>query len=82
MGDIEEAERLARRGVEELETGDYLDARAKASMDLGEVLRLAGRPREAADALADAVRLHEEKGNIVSAETARGLLREVAPLPR
>ena len=74
-GDLERGERIARRAVESLKTSDYLDARAKASMDLAAVLGLAQRFTEAADAITDAVRLYEQKGNTVSAEAARDSLR-------
>jgi hypothetical protein len=40
------------------------------------VLRLAGRPKEAAAAVREAIRLYEQKGNIVAAGRLRGLLAE------
>jgi pantoate kinase len=75
MGDLERGERRARRAVESLKASDYLDTRAKASMDLAEVLGLAQRFTEAAHAVTDAIRLYEQKGNTVSAEAARDSLR-------
>ncbi len=46
-------------------------------MDLAEVLRLADRPDEAADALREAVELYARKGNVVSADRARTLLADL-----
>ena len=43
---------------------DFLDLHAQALADLGEVLRLAGRPEESAAAVREAIRLYERKGNV------------------
>jgi class 3 adenylate cyclase len=75
-GDLEEAERLAREATALAARTDFLYLRAHASADLAEVLRLGGRPEESAAALEDAIRLHEQKGNVVAAGTLRGLLSE------
>jgi len=56
---------------------DFLLDRADARMDLAEVLRLAGRSDEAAQPMEEALRLYEEKGNLVSAERACALLAEL-----
>ncbi len=45
-GDLDEAERLGREAVAMASETDYLESRAQALVDLGEVLRLAGRPQE------------------------------------
>ena len=50
LGRFEEAEREARATVELMEPTDWLPYRAMAWFDLGEVLRLAGRHDEAAEA--------------------------------
>jgi tetratricopeptide (TPR) repeat protein len=76
LGEIEEAERLAREATTLAARTDFLDLCARAWVDLAEVLRLAGRPEEAAAALREAIRLYEEKGNIVAARTLRSLLDE------
>ncbi len=55
---------------------DFLDDRARAVADLAEVLRLAGRPKESAAALEEAIGLHERKGNVVAAKKLRALLAE------
>ena len=75
-GDVEGAERLARDATALAARTDYLDERAKAVADLAEVLRLAGRQLESAAALEEAIGLHERKGNVLAAETLRGLLAE------
>jgi tetratricopeptide (TPR) repeat protein len=73
-GDLDEAERLGREAVAIASGTDFLEARAHAVADLGEVLRLAGRSRESATTLAEAIRLYDEKGNIVAAANLRSLL--------
>lgn len=45
--------------------------------DLAEVLLLAGKPDEAADALAQALARYERKGNRVSAQRAQTRLTEL-----
>jgi class 3 adenylate cyclase/tetratricopeptide (TPR) repeat protein len=67
LGDLEEAERLARDATERAARTDYLDLRAKTVAELAEVLRLAGRTEEAAAAVQDAIRLYEQKGNLAAA---------------
>ena len=47
-------------------------------IDLAEVLRLAGRPAEAAEAARDALALFEAKGNTVSAAIARATVQELS----
>ena len=46
-------------------------------MDLAEVLSLGGKPAEAARAVAEAVALYEQKGNLVSAGAARTRIAEL-----
>ena len=70
-GTPDEAERLGREAVElSRHEEDPID-QANALMDLGEVLRIAGRPDEASLAGAEALALYERKGNLVSAAAAR-----------
>ena len=66
-GDLDEAERLGREAVTIASTADYLDLRANAFADLAEVLHLAGKPEESTAAAKEAIRLYEQKGNIVAA---------------
>lgn len=70
-GRAEPGERLAREAVDMAEGTDSLTLRADALSDLGEVLRLAGRPGDATAAVAEAVALYEKKGDVASAERAR-----------
>jgi class 3 adenylate cyclase/tetratricopeptide (TPR) repeat protein len=73
-GDLAEGERLARDAVAMTEGVDYLSQMADAWTDLGSVLELAGRKEEAAEALRQALSLHEDKGNLVSAARTREAL--------
>jgi tetratricopeptide (TPR) repeat protein len=73
-GEIAEAERLAREAVELAGRGDYIDIHARTLTDLAEVLRLAGRAEESSVELAHALRLYEQKGDVVGAARARALL--------
>jgi predicted ATPase/class 3 adenylate cyclase len=77
-GELEEAERLAREAVNLGEPTDYISFRADQWMRLGEVLRLAGKLEEAAEAVRRALALYERKGNLVSAERARRELADLA----
>ena len=56
-------------------TTDFLDSHADALMNLAELRLLAGRQREAAGHIEDALQLYEQKGNVLSAERARSRLR-------
>jgi class 3 adenylate cyclase/tetratricopeptide (TPR) repeat protein len=78
-GEFAAAERLAREATSHAASSDFLDLRARAAADLGEVLRLAGRPQEAAAAVQDAIRLHEEKGNLAAAAQLAGTSAPVPP---
>jgi tetratricopeptide (TPR) repeat protein len=78
LGEFQEAERVAREAVAISSSTDYLDLGARSLADLGEVLRLAGRPEEAAAALAEAVRLHEAKGNMVELRRLQALVADAA----
>jgi hypothetical protein len=53
---------------------DNITARAEILVHLAEVLRAGGDPRGASEALALAISLHEEKGNVLNAEQCRRLL--------
>jgi tetratricopeptide (TPR) repeat protein len=73
-GDLDRAEALAREAVALAGETDFLVLRADALMDLAEVLRFAEREGETAPVLEQALELYEQKGNVVGAERARGLL--------
>jgi class 3 adenylate cyclase len=70
LGDLDEAERLAREAVALASRTDFAEARSLATADLAEVLRRAGRRAEAEEALEQAIRLFEQKGDIASAAKA------------
>jgi hypothetical protein len=73
---LEEAERVGREAVAIASATDVLDLRAQALADLAEVLRLAERSQEARAVLEEAIRLYDEKGNVVAAGQLRALLAE------
>jgi class 3 adenylate cyclase/uncharacterized protein (DUF433 family) len=76
-GELDEAERIGREAVAIASaTADILDLRAEALADLGEVLSLAGRAQESREALQEAIRLYEAKGNVVGTDRVHGLLAE------
>ena len=77
-GELREAERLAREAAELIADTDAVNMRAHALMSLVEVLAAAGRGEEAAESAAEALRLYEAKGNVVSAKKARALLAQGA----
>jgi tetratricopeptide (TPR) repeat protein len=76
-GDFDVAGSLAREAVELAEQSDALDSRANAQMDLAEVLTLAGRPEEAAEAVKRAIELYEAKGVVPAVVDARARLAEL-----
>jgi class 3 adenylate cyclase/tetratricopeptide (TPR) repeat protein len=73
-GDFVEAERLAREAIEIARPAEEIDHDGDYHFNLAEVLGLAGRTAEAADALRKAVQLWTLKGNLVSASKARATL--------
>jgi tetratricopeptide (TPR) repeat protein len=70
-----EAELLAREAVALVEETDALDLRGSALLDLADVLVLVGRAGEGVACAEEARQLFERKGNVVSAERARLLIR-------
>ena len=76
-GELEAAESLARAAVAFAADSDFLDSHGDALMNLSEVLRLAGRRREASPVVEQAIRLYDQKGNVVSAAEARAQLNEL-----
>ena len=80
-GEMEEAVALAREAVDSLAGTDDITARAEILVDLAEVLRAHGDLAGAGAALAEAVALHGEKGNVLPAERCRRLLAAVAGRP-
>jgi class 3 adenylate cyclase/tetratricopeptide (TPR) repeat protein len=81
-GEPADAERLAREAVAISEGTDFLNGQGDASADLAEVLSLAGRTEEAAEALEQALARYERKGNVVMAARMHDrleALRDQAP---
>jgi len=78
LGKLQEAEALAREGVAVADRTDHLNLRGDNHVALAIVLAEAGRNTEAADEMRVALRLYEEKGNVVSAGRARQFLEELA----
>ncbi len=70
-GEHAEAERLARDAVEIGEKTDLIDPQGDMYVDLAEVLALSERPKEAAEALQQALARYERKGNVVMAGRTR-----------
>ena len=77
-GKTEEAVVLARETVASMVDRDNITARAELLVDMAEVLRAHGDLASASAALAEAIALHEEKGNVLPAEQCRELLAATA----
>jgi len=76
QGELDEAERLAREAVVLIRQADDPIDLANALLDLGEVLPAAQSYDEARRAASEALRLYEQKGNLVQAAAARKFLAE------
>lgn len=74
---FEEAEREARENVRLAEETDWLGYRGMALQDLAEVLHLAGRDEEAADAARLSEDRLEQKGSTVMAARVRAFRVEL-----
>ena len=70
-GDLGEAITLARRAVELADETDLLNVRARVWRALGEVGRARGDTANAETAVAAALGLYEQKGNIAAATSLR-----------
>jgi class 3 adenylate cyclase/tetratricopeptide (TPR) repeat protein len=73
----EQAEALARQAVRMALNTDSPNWQGHALMELGDVLRIVGRPAEAGEAVGDALRVFHRKGNVVMAGRARTRLDEL-----
>ena len=80
-GEHTEAERLAREAVAICDGTEMLDAQGDVYADLAEVLALAGRPEDAAEALEQALARYERKGNVVMAARTRDRLERLRGKP-
>jgi tetratricopeptide (TPR) repeat protein len=76
-GEQAEAERLAREAVALSEETDALNMQGEAYADLAEVLAVADRSNDAAEALEQALARYQRKENVVMAERARAHLGEL-----
>jgi ATP/maltotriose-dependent transcriptional regulator MalT len=71
-GELAAATDLAERAVEVAESTDMPNVRAAAWLALAEVTRAGDRTAEADVAMATALELYEQKGNVAAAERLRG----------
>ena len=78
LGQVAEAEPLARDAVASAAGTDEISERADTLTDLAEVQRIAGHTAGAAEALREAIDLYDAKGNVASARGARAALDELA----
>jgi class 3 adenylate cyclase/tetratricopeptide (TPR) repeat protein len=76
-GRHEEAETSVHRALELAETTDFFEARAWARLMVAETLALGGRSPEAVEAAAEALAIHEAKGDVTGAARARERLVEL-----
>lgn len=77
QGERARADALAREAVSLVDDTEWIDDQAEFRMSLGEVLRLDDRLEDAVEIVEEALRLYEQKGNIVSAARARVVLGEL-----
>ena len=82
-GQTAEAVALAHDAADLMAGNDDVTTHAEILVDLAEVLHAHGEKAGAADALAEALALHEEKGNLVSVAHCRRRLAaiEAGPAP-
>jgi len=78
-GDAEQAERLAREAVSHTAETDSFAERAGSLTALADVLQMAGRREEAAEALREALGCYESKRALVSAQRVRERLAALQP---
>jgi DNA-binding SARP family transcriptional activator/tetratricopeptide (TPR) repeat protein len=74
LGAIDEAEHLGREALDLIARTDALNRHGDALLALAEILRFQGREDEALEHVRGALRLYEEKGNVVSAERVKAML--------
>jgi tetratricopeptide (TPR) repeat protein len=79
-GEFDRAESVARDALRRAGQTDFLNVHAGVLLDLAEVLLLAARPVEAAEAARKARSLYERKGNTVEIARSTALLAEVEAL--
>jgi class 3 adenylate cyclase len=77
-GDHDSAAKSIQAAVARGGETDYLTVRAYTAISLAEVERLAGRPDGERSALEDALRISEQKGDLLTAERVRDQLGELS----
>src|SRR5439155_17911373 len=80
-GDVSSAERVAREAVTLAFRTDVLELRASTLLDLGEVLRTAGRLDDARASMGDALDLYERKEHYAGVDRARRMLAQLDVRP-
>jgi len=78
-GALDDADSLVLKAVALSESTDSPCQRGEVLLDVAEVQRLDNRVRDATRSVESALLLFEQKGDVVSAERARGLMAELAP---
>jgi tetratricopeptide (TPR) repeat protein len=78
LGEVDSAERSAREALNLVTQTDALNRHGDSLLALAEILRLQDRENEADEQIREALRLYEQKGNVVSAERAKSMLPEGA----
>jgi DNA-binding SARP family transcriptional activator len=78
LGEVDNAERSAREALNLVTRTDALNRHGDSLLALAEILRLQDRENEADEQIREALRLYEQKGNVVSAERAKSMLPEGA----
>jgi class 3 adenylate cyclase/tetratricopeptide (TPR) repeat protein len=76
-GAFEDAEKMARDAIAQIEAGDFINDQADARMALAEVLQLAGRAPEAAEVVQEALDRYRTKGNVTQSAIAEVRLAEL-----
>jgi tetratricopeptide (TPR) repeat protein len=78
LGEMGEAEELAREALELVDRTDAVNQRADVRLDLAQVLSLGGRLDQAVEVAEEAVRLYQQKGNTVSARRGLTMVEQFA----
>ena len=76
-GVFDEGEKLAREASAMIDQGDFINDQADARIALAEVLQLAGRAPEAAEAVQQALDRYRAKGNVTQSVMAEARLAEL-----
>jgi hypothetical protein len=80
-GDFDSAQALAGEAVAYGAASDFVSTHADALMAQADVMRAAGRDEDARGAIAEAIALYEQKGNVVAAAAARRAWDAAGPCP-